>query len=325
MDDRRRVAVLGLRAPSLDVEQEELREFPVDWAVAAGTTAEEIVAHAGSAEVVLCGSAPRFTPEVIENLTRCRAIIRYGIGVDNVDLDAATRKGIWVVNVPDYCIDEVASFALTLLLACWRRLVPAVDQVRRDGSWSMQELRPIEDLSQQTLALIGFGRIGQSLARKAVALGLEVVAYDPYADEGVAGQLGVKLLPLQEAFRRADYLSLHAPLTPETRHLVNRETLALMKPTAYVINTARGGLIDEEALREALDAGRLAGAALDVLAQEPPEAGHPLIGHPKVLVTPHMAWYTERSAREMRVKAAREAARVLRGERPVNVVNGVSR
>lgn len=319
--ERRRVAVLGLRAPSLDIEQEGLREFAVEWAVAPGATPEEIIAHAGSAEVVLCGSAPRFTAEVIDQLARCRAIIRYGIGVDSVDLEAATRRGIWVVNVPDYCIDEVASFALTLLLACWRKLVPAVDQVRRHRSWSMDALRPIGDLAQQTLAVIGFGRIGQSLARKAKALGLQVVAHDPHVDEAVARSQGVTLLPLPDALSRADYVSLHAPLTPQTRHLINRDTLALMKPSAYIINTSRGGLIDEDALREALDQGRLAGAALDVLAQEPPGSDHPLVGHPRVLVTPHMAWYTERSAREMRVKAVQEAARVLRGERPVNVVN----
>ena len=313
------VAVLGFRVDSLELEQQQLRGHDVAWRLSLGLTKEEILEQAGDADAILAGSLCRLTGDVIEQLHRCRVIARYGIGVDNVDVQAASRRGIWVTNVPDYCIDEVATHTILLLLACHRKLLQALQGPGR--TWGIGHLKPIAGLQTQTLGIVGLGQIGQAVARRAMALGLRVLAYDPLVPAERAEQVGVRLVGLEELLRQADYVSLHVPLTEGTRHLIDGRALALMKPGSYLINTARGGLVDEEALRAALDGGHLAGAALDVLEVEPPSQGHPLVGHPKVLLTPHVAWYSERSAREMRIRAAEEVRRVLEGGRPLHPVN----
>ena len=258
--------------------------------------------------------------EVIELLDRCRIIARYGVGIDTIDLAAATEKGIVVTNVPDYCVDEVSDHALALLLALARRL-PRLLRATSSGRWETTDAKPVNRLRGRLLGLVGFGRIAREVARKAQALGLRVAAADPLVDEETMAAAGVERLELEDLLAESDFVSLHAPLTGETRHLIDDRALGLMKPTAYLVNTSRGGLVDTAALRQALSQGRLGGAALDVLEHEPPADDEPLLREADVLVTPHTSFYSEESLVEMRRKCTAQVIAVLSGRRPDYPVN----
>ena len=242
------------------------------------------------------------------------------IGVDNIAVEEATRLGIPVTNVPAYCLDEVAEHALALLLAGARKLL-RYDRALRADDWSLGTGMPVYRVAGRTLAIIGFGKIGRALARKAAALGLQLLAHDPGVADGEIRAAGVEPVSLDEALARADFVSLHTPLTEGTRHLLNAERLGRMKATAFVINTARGALIDQEALLQALREGRLAGAGLDVFVPEQLPAGHPLLSMPNVIATPHTAFYSEESVLELERLAAQNVADILSGRRPRDVVN----
>lgn len=251
-----------------------------------------------------------------------RVIVRYGVGTDNVDSALAREHGIYVANVPDYGAEiEVSEHALALYLAVQRRVVTRDGQVRQ-GGWNIGQDAPIPGRREAVLGLIGCGRIGIQTARKFCALGFsKVLVFDPYIDEQVLREEGFQAAPLDELFRQADVLSLHSPLTPETRNIVNRERLACMKSSSIIINVARGGLIDEVALAEALKQGRLYGAGIDVLEQEPPPDDHVLFGAPNTVLSDHVAWYSERSVSELQTRAARELQCVLQGGEPANWIN----
>ena len=256
----------------------------------------------------------------LDAATRCVVITRYGIGLDNIPVEHATRLGIAVSNVPDFCVDEVSEHALALLLASARRIVSFAGETAT-GGWGLDTAHGIRRLRGQTLALVGYGRLAQALAVKAVALGLEVRVFTPSTAPGLLAPGIVAVASLRELLAEADVVSLHVPSTPETRHLIGAEELRLLKPTAYLINTARGALIDEAALERALEAGELAGAALDVLDGEPPRANHPLLGRPDVIVTPHAAFYSEEAIDDLTRRAAEQVAQALRGGVPANLVN----
>jgi D-3-phosphoglycerate dehydrogenase / 2-oxoglutarate reductase len=260
------------------------------------------------------------TARVIEKLKRCKIIARYGIGVDNVDLAAATKAKILVTNVPDYCIDEVSDHALALLLALARRLT-AADGAVKAGGWDVVAHAGIRRLRGQTLGLLGFGKIAKALASKVEPLGMKVLVYDPYLDPALIAQHGVEAVSLDRLLAEADTVSIHVPLSPETRNIVGKRELARMKPTAFLINTSRGGIVDEQVIAVALKEGRLGGAALDVLSVEPPPADHPLRQAPNVILTPHLAFYSRESVIELQTKAAEEVARALKGEPPRCPVN----
>jgi D-3-phosphoglycerate dehydrogenase len=246
-----------------------------------------------------------------------RAVIRYGIGVDNIDQRAASERRIMVCNVPDYGSDEVATQAVALALAVVRR-IRLHDAEVRSGRWSTGVLQPMVRLRGRTLGLIGYGRIARLTHRMLAGFGFaRVLVADPHAELPAA----VKLASIDEICREADLISLHAPLTPDTRHLIDRRRLALMRPTAIVVNTARGGLIDLDALAQALAARRVLGAGLDVFEHEPPDPAHPIFALDNVVVTNHIGWYSEESMRDVQRKAAEEAVRVLRGERPLHWLN----
>jgi len=264
----------------------------------------------------------RVTAPIINSMDRCRVISRAGTGLDTIDIPTATARGIWVAYVPDYSIDEVSTHAIALLLAQARGLTPLF-QSTRNGQWDPMRSGPIHRLRTQTLGIIGFGRIGQATAAKGRGLGLRVLAFDPIVDRKAMAQLGVEAVDLETLAREADYISLHTPLTDSTRHLINAQFLSQMKPTAYLINAARGPLIDETALLHAVRNGRIAGAALDVLAVEPPVADHPLLQEERILITPHSAWYSEEAKIEMRTRAAEEVVRVLQGQPPRAPANQV--
>jgi D-3-phosphoglycerate dehydrogenase / 2-oxoglutarate reductase len=313
----RKVLVTDHVFSGLDPESAVLDPLGVDLVVAEAIDEDSLAALAGDAAGILVCYAP-VTARVVQAASDggCRVIARYGIGYDNVDVEAATAAGIVVTNVPDYCLDEVADHTMALLLAAVRGVAAGAALVR-DGAWE----RPpgtIHRLAGRRLALVGLGNIGRRVAARARAFGLEVVAYDPYAKP----EDGIALVPdLEAAIAEADVVSLHAPLTPETRHVVDARSIALMRRAPLLVNTARGGLVDTDAVLEALDSGALSGAALDVLDAEPPPAGHPIRSHPRAIVTPHMAFHSEEAGVELQRRAAEEVARGLKGEAPDRPVN----
>jgi D-3-phosphoglycerate dehydrogenase len=312
------VAVTDAPFASFDPARAVLSKVHAELRMAERPTADAIAAAAREADAVIVTYA-KLSADTIRQLTRCRIIARFGIGVDNIDIAAATSAGILVTNVPDYCIDEVSDHALALLLALARK-IPFANARTHAGGWETSAVAPIHRLRGSVLGLVGFGRIPQLVAPKAQAFGFKVVTYDPYIPQEVLARAGVQGVDFAELLRISDYISVHAPLTEKTHHLFNAGTLSQMRPTAYLINTARGPLVDEEALARALDAGQLAGAALDVLSQEPP-SGSPLLGHDKVILTPHMSYYSVESLVDLQTKGAEEVVRALTGEPPRNPVN----
>ncbi|MDE0141931.1 MAG: C-terminal binding protein [Caldilineaceae bacterium] len=260
--------------------------------------------------------------DLIRSLERCRLICRVGTGLDAIDIEAATERGIWVTYAPDYSIDEVSTHAIALVMAQARGL-PGLLGATRKGIWNSESGGILYRFGDQTLGVIGCGRIGQATAAKGRGLGLEVLVYDPYVDAAAMEELGVQVVDLETLLHKSDYISLHSPLTDETRHLINTETLAMMKPTAYLVNAARGALVDEDALLAAVQGGQIAGAALDVLNVEPVAADHPFLKEERILLTPHAGWYSEESKVDVRVQGAEEVVRVLRGELPRAPVNEI--
>ncbi|HTM10879.1 MAG TPA: C-terminal binding protein [Verrucomicrobiae bacterium] len=317
---KRVVAVLGARFGDLKIEEKLLRRYDVDLVAGDGLDEDETARLCRSTSVILAGGAPKLPASLLRRLPELRAIVRYGIGVDTVDLDEATRRGICVANVPDYCIEEVATHALALILA-WSRKLPLAERLTRGGKWAVAPLMPMESSRDLLLGVVGFGRIARRLARMARALGFQVAASDPYVKKTAMQKHRVRPLSFDRLVRTADFISLHLPLSPKTGHLMNERTIGRMKPTAYLINTARGGLIDEASLYRALRDRKIAGAALDVLEEEPWPDNSPLRELDNLIVTPHAAWYTARAQRELRVKACAEVIRVLSGKRPKNLVN----
>nr|WP_325249037.1 C-terminal binding protein [Amylibacter sp.] len=262
------------------------------------------------------------TAAILDACPNLKLVVRYGVGVDNIDLAAATERGIYVANVPDYGAEnEVSEHALALYLAVQRRVVLR-DQQLRAGGWGIGQAAPIPSRENAVLGLIGCGRIGLETARKFRVFGFDrVLAFDPFLNPDTAKAANVDLVDLETLCKTADVINLHAPLTPQTRHIVDAAHIALMKPTTIVINVARGGLLDETALAQALTEGRLFGAGIDVFEQEPVAPDNPLLTAPNTTLSDHTAWYSERSVKVLQQNAAHEVLRVLRGGTPLNWVN----
>ena len=313
------VAVTDHPFPDLEPTREVLAPLGAELRISASVGAADILAVAAEADAVI-NTYAQLPAELIDRFERCRIIARTGIGVDTVDLAAATARGIVVTNVPEYCEDEVSDHAMALMLALARNVTRG-NSVVHGGSWDLAEVKPIYRVRGRTVGLVGFGKIARLVATKAQGFGLGVLAFDPYVDPADAAALDVELVPFEELLARSDFVSVHAPLTPETRHLIGAEALAMMRPEAVVVNTARGGLVDVAALAEALDRGVIAGAGLDVLPDEPPAADLALYGRPNVILTPHTAFYSEESVLDLQVKAAQQVALVLSGQDPVYPVN----
>lgn len=266
--------------------------------------------------------AHRVTGDMMDAFKRCRIVACASTGYDYVDVTAATARNVWVTNCPGYCTDEVATHTIALLLSQARRL-PPLRRLVRENEWDPRPVRPLPHIKGQTLGLIGWGRIGKAVSAKALALGFRVIADDPYVDQKQMEAAGVKPVDKETVMRDSDYVSLHTPLTDETRRMMDARMLALMRPTAYLINTARGRLIDEPALLEAVWNGKIAGAALDVLAAEPPPPDHPFLHDDRFFVTPHCAWCSEEADQAVWEWAAGYVADVFRGQRPAGAVNEV--
>ena len=309
------VAVTDHPFPDLEPAREVLAPLGAEMRIAASVGAADVLAVAQHADAVI-NTYAQLPAELIDRFERCRIIARTGIGIDTVDLAAATAKGIVVTNVPEYCEDEVSDHAMALLLALARNVTRG-NALVHGGGWALAEIKPIYRVRGRTLGLVGFGKIARLMAAKAQGFGLRVVASDPYVERADADALGVELTTFEDMLARADFVSVHAPLTPATRNLIGAEALAMMRPEAVVINTARGGLVDVAALAAALDRGAIAGAGLDVLPEEPPAADLALYGRPNVILTPHTAFYSEESVLDLQVKAAQQVALVLSGRDPV--------
>lgn len=313
------VLVTDYAWPSLAIEQEVLAAVDADLLVSATGTPDDLLRLAPQADAILtCWQ--QIPPAVLDAAPRCRIVSRYGIGLDNIPVDHATRLGIVVTNVPDFCLDDVADHTLALLLACARRIVDYA-QATRAGIWNLQGVRPMARLRDQTLGLIGYGNIARRVAQRASALGLHVLAYTPRLAADAPAPWGRGTNDLGELLAASDYVSLHVPLTEATRGLIDAPALRRMKPTAYLINTARGAVVEEGALRQALVEGWIAGAALDVLSQEPPPPDHPLVGLDNVILTPHAAFYSQEAIADLEARAARHVAQALAGQIPDHVVN----
>jgi D-3-phosphoglycerate dehydrogenase len=312
------IAVSDSVFPNLNPAREVLSRVGAELLLAEAPTSEAIMQVARDADAVLVTYA-KITAEMISQMTRCRIIARFGIGVDNVDIPAATKAGIVVTRVPDYCIDEVSDHTMALLLALARK-IPFANSRAHAGHWEMPAVVPIYRLRGSVLGLVGFGRIPRLVAPKAKAFGLKVISYDPLVSRETMNRAGVERVEFSDLVSVSDHISIHAPLLPETDHLFNASIFCKMKPTAYLINTARGPIVDEQALAQALDRGHLAGAALDVLSHEPPSAS-PLFGRENVILTPHMSFYSAESLIDLQRKAAEEVVRVLSGDAPLNPLN----
>jgi D-3-phosphoglycerate dehydrogenase len=308
-------------------EQAELERAGATFVAIEGQQPSEVLAAARDCDALLVVSA-KVPADLIDLLTRCRVIGRLGAGTDRIDVAAATHRGILVTNVPDFCTNEQAEHTLALLLA-WVRRLPYMQAAMRRGEWTARSHPGVHRLAGQTLGLVGFGASAQGVAARASPFGLNLIAWarNPDKYREVADQLGVQLVSLDQLLAEADFVSLHLPLTPDTRGLIGREQFARMKPTAALINTARGAIIDEAALIEALQIGKLGGAALDVFdgidvfALPGPPPDHPLLKLENVLCTPHCAGSSVESSRDSKIRGARNAALVLQGQQPPYVVN----
>lgn len=311
--------------PGLPIDEDAYKALGVNFSRKMCQTPEEIIETGKNADIVIGIGRQPFNRTVLENLPKCRLLMCVGIGYDNVDVAAATELGIPVANVPDASTDEVSDHVLALLLALSRRLLPLVDAVRSGGWDAVGALRqiclPITRLKGKTLGLVGFGNIARRLTPKAQAIGLDVLAYDPYVADSLASELGVKRVSLDRLLESSDFVSLHAALTHQNKHMIGLTEFTKMKETAFLINASRGGLVNEEALVEALTKGLIAGAGLDVLDPEPPKPDNPLLGMPNVLITAHSAYSSQECFVESWERPVEEVARALKGEWPLGLVN----
>jgi D-3-phosphoglycerate dehydrogenase / 2-oxoglutarate reductase len=299
----------------LQYEEDVFQEsgLDIEFIKAQCKTEEEVIQQAKHVDAILNQYAP-VSRRVIELLENTKIISRYGVGVNTIDLDAAKEKGITVANVPDYGMEEVSNHALALLLS-WARKVTLLNNEVKKGNWDFKACVPIHRFNEQTVGVLGFGRIPRRFIEKVKPLGFKTAAYDPFVSAEDMAAVGVQKMELDEIIRESDFLSVHVPLIDDTFHLINEERLNQMKRNAVIINTARGPIIDEKALADALEKGIIAGAALDVTEDEPVSINSPLLKMDNVIITPHSAWYSEEAMIELRQKAAKNIVTVLSGEK----------
>jgi len=315
-----RIVITDDRFGWIDEEKIALAGFPAELTVAQCHTEAEVLKACADADAILLNQAP-MGRAVIEGLRRCKVISRYGIGYDNVDVQAATERGIWVTNVPGYCTEEVAEHALGLLLSAVRR-IPMKDRGVRGGAWNLNQ--PIRRMSGRVLGIVGFGATGRAFWEKVQGFGFSrILVNDPHSEEKVLPGMFAQGATFDEVVEQSDFISLHVPLRGETRHLINGEVLGRMKRDAILINVSRGPVVDEAALVEALRAGRIGAAALDVFEREPLEKDNPLLRMDNVILTDHSAYYSQEAVSLLKSRAAVNARDVLEGRRPRTPVNEI--
>lgn len=319
--NRRPKILAADRSKPLAYFGERAEEAGADLIYGGAKTPGEIVPLVEDADVVMVYRT-FVNAEAIARMKRCRLILRQGIGFDLIDVSAATRAGIFVSNIPDYCIDEVANHALMLMLAAVRNLFDYHKVMTTTGFGAFNESRKVPPMADMKLGIVGLGKIGRAFVRRAAPMGFDILGYDPYVHQDVFETMGVtRVRELDELLIQADILSIHCPYTPETDRLIGERELGLMKPGSYLINTARGKIVDLDALDRALAEGQLAAAGLDVFQEEPLDASHPILSRPNLVATPHVAFYSEASLRRVTRETMDEVIRVLEGGRPRNLVN----
>lgn len=304
---------------TLPEERRILAEADAEVVPVRCSSPEELAALVHDADALFAGHLPT-NAAVIAAMPKCKGIVTASVGFDLIDLRAATARGIPVANVPDFCAREVATHTIGLMIACARKIV-VLDTALRRGIWDPPMFPPMAAIHGETLGLISFGRIARHVAVRAHALEMRVIAADPFVDAATAAALGVELVPLDDLLRQSDYVSVHAPLDDATRHLLGERAFDLMKPTATVINTGRGAVIDEAVMIGALQSGRIAAAGLDVFEHEPVAPDNPLLTMANVVLTPHSAGFSDEAIRSGRRQGAAELSRMLRGEPPLSLVN----
>ncbi len=313
------IAVADSPFPNLNPAEEVLSELDAELVMADEPTLEGILKVASQADGLMV-TYGQITADVIAGMEKCKVIGRFGLGVDNIDIEAATKAGIAVVYVPDYCVDEVSDHAMAMLLDLARK-VSFSNSLVQAGRWEMSAVTPLSRLRGRTLGLAGLGQIPRALTPKAQAFGLKVIAFDPYIDKDVATELDVELVDFETLLKSSDYVSIHVPMMPETEKMFGADAFAQMKPDALLDNTARGPLVDTDALAKALDSGEIGAAALDVMPVEPPGADHPLLGRDNVILSPHTGFYSVEALDELQAKAAQGVVDVLKGRKPVYPIN----
>lgn len=313
-----RIVITDCDHDTIEPEQRAAAEAGVELALADCADEDDVVGAAAGADGLIVQYAP-VTAAVLDALPGLKVVSRYGVGVDTIDVGAAHAHGVVVCNVPDYGTEDVSDHAVALTLALLRG-IPRLDRRMRRGCYDIAAVKPLHRFRGRTFGVVGLGRIGLATARKARALGFEVVAHDPAAAEVPEPLRGTELLGFEDILGRADVLSLHIPLTPATRHLLNADTLSLMRPGSVVVNTCRGGVVDTEALVGALERGQILGAALDVVEDEPLPPHHRLFELPNVVLTPHAGWYSEESFTELKRRTAENAIAGALGRTPRHVV-----
>jgi len=316
---RFRVVITDYVFPNLDPEAEVFSGLDVDLVAGQSKSAADVLALVPGADALLNTYYGPIDGAIMDAMPTCRVIVRYGVGVDTIDIPAATARGIMVVNVPDYCIDEVSDHAVAMLLALVRKL-PLGDRRVRAGDWAIAPLKPVTSLHGMSVGIVGMGRIGREIARKLAAFNPAISYFDPYAagDPSLADYIS---MPLDALLAGCDAILLQAPSTPETHHLLSDAAFAAMKRKPIVINCARGDLIDTDALVRALESGEVSAAGLDVIEGANPPVDHPLFTFDSVLFTPHSAWLSEQALHNLQRFAALEVARVLGGDRPKSLLN----
>ena len=303
--------------PDLDIEKKMLSKVDAELVLAKDLA--DLAEQVKDADAVI-NTYIQMKPELIDGMSKCRLIIRNGIGVNTIDVDTCNKKGIMVANIPTYCLDEVATHAVALMLTLNRK-ISILDKSVHAGVWDVKKATPVTSLQESTLGLVGFGKIPRLVCEKARAFGMQVVAYDPYVDAEGAREAGARKVELDELITTSDYISIHCPLTPDTRGMFNYEAFTAMKESAYIINTARGPIINEPDLVRALEDGQIAGAGLDVLMEDKISLDNPLLKFDNVIITPHAAWYSEESILRRRTQTVESVIEVLEGREPHSFLN----
>lgn len=324
-----KIVVTDYIEPDLEWERHQLANDPVTIEAhqLKFASVREIIAATGDADVLIVNMT-RMTREIIQSLRFCKLIIRHGVGYDNIDVAAATEMGVQVCYVPDYCREEVAEQAMMLLLLCRRQFTrqrDSLDESVRKGQWDFSRVIPVHRFSNTKAGLIGCGRIGSLVVNMLRGFGIEVMVHDPYLSERRQAELGIRCIPLEELLPEADMVTLHPSLTHETQYMIGERELRMMKPTAILVNTARGAIVNADALARACKEGWIAGAGIDVFEKEPPAKDFVLHGIPNVILTPHLAWYSEDAGWSIRKKILEDIRRHLEGRPPRYPVNSVTR
>ncbi|RHW35251.1 C-terminal binding protein [Oceanobacillus profundus] len=309
----------SLEGDHYQIEEQFFKERNVEFRIEDCLTEESVIEKCKDADAVLSVYAP-ITERVINELTNCKVLVRYGIGFDNIDVKAASNKGIPVCNIPDYSIPEVATHTIAMLLHFERR-IGLLDKSVREGKWNPNEGFNSKRLSSLTLGLVGFGNIAQETAKFAQAFGMNIVTYDPFIPDEVVHKFGIEKIELDELIEQSDYVSIHVPLNDGTFHLINQERLERMKNTAVILNTARGPIVDQDALVEAIKNGSIRGACLDVLEKEPVKVEDEILKLDNVVITPHAAFNSVEAKERLHTRVCETAYDILTGGRPQNIVN----